>query len=937
MEMDGLKADKSQWVKPKTYKIKLFKAIGGIVLNLKAQNYLGVPAGILDTIEAFKFQDSAGQKGWKLIARALADAVLNLTIENIPLLDKKDIETADLDDQIETLLENEELFLHFDFFKNPGKLPFIESVKPVLGSFLELFDFTKTEVQNLLTRFPSYFVVALANEWKKNPEYYSALKDNIVTPFDEAANHQIEWAQYSNWLIRETYKPVFSEHFSLHQIYIPLRGYYKKRKETKGEKVVSEEKHTGKGEHSKIVIDLHKELHAWIEKKDNKDAIRIIQGGPGIGKSSFLKMFAAELAAKGKRVLFVPLHRFDFKSDVEEALVSFIKSEKFLSTNPFEEDEIIILFDGLDELSMQGRLLADTATQFLRDIEKKVTNFNHYKLQLQVIISGREVIVQQNEHDFKKDRQIITVLPYLIPDEAIENENFVDKEELLKIDQRNLWWQKYGQLRGAVYEKLPDELSTDQLNEITAQPLLNYLVALSYERKTIDFSSTTNLNEVYEDLMHAVYDRNYSSAKTLRVVRDLEYEKFSRVLQEIGVATWHGNGRTATIAEIKQHFANANLQPLLDNFVHEAEKGVVSLLAAFYFRQAGQDIAGAQTFEFTHKSFGEFLTAKRIVAKLFQLEKNFNLNQNSLDDGWPMKQCLTEWINIFGPKPLDKQLLDFISCELEIFNKEQPNKIKSLQDMVIKFINCLLINGMPIETYMPRPDFNGEYLLDINAESALLIILTAIARQTTINSDVQWPNESSFGQWIKILCAQNKAKFLVGQSCEYLTLDNVSLEFTDLHFFSFRHSSLLNALFVFSSLRSTSFSKAKLKEAIFTNANLTRSFFTLTDLQDANLVKARLNWARLSRTNLRGANLRGADLTHAELKGSNLTNADFREVNLSEADLRGTVINGANFKDAILVRTDLRGVDLSVADFEGVDLSKALIGDLPEPEPIEPE
>ncbi|MBI2416919.1 MAG: pentapeptide repeat-containing protein [Ignavibacteriales bacterium] len=942
MEIDGLKADKSQWVKPKANKIKLFKALGDIAINLKMQNFAFVPKEILDAFEAFKFEDTSGQKGWKLIARALADALLNLIIENTLLLDKKDIETADLDDQIEALLENEDLFLHFDFFKNPGKLPFIESAKPVLGSFLELFDFTKTEVQNLLTRFPSYFVVALANEWKKNPGYYSDLKNNIVTPFDDAAKHQIEWLQYSKWLIRETYKPVFSEHFGLHQIYIPLRAYYKKRKETKGEKVVSEERHTGKGEHSKIVVELHNELHAWIEKRDNQDAIRIIQGGPGIGKSSFLKMFAAELAEKGKRVLFVPLHRFDFKSDVEEALISFISYDKFLSGNPLNESELIILFDGLDELSMQGKLLADTASQFLREIEKKVANLNHTKLQLQVIISGREVIVQHNENEFKKEGQIITVLPYYIPDETIKNENFADKRALLKMDQRNLWWQKYGRLKGAKYEKLPDELSTEQLKEITAQPLLNYLVALSYERKKIDFTTTTNLNEVYEDLMQAVYDRSYSSAKTLQVVKCLNYDDFSRVLQEIGVATWHGNGRTATIAEIKQHFANANLQQLLDNFVQDAEKGVVSLLAAFYFRQAGQNNEGARTFEFTHKSFGEYLTAKRIVEKLLQIERNFCLNEKSYDEGWPLKQCLTEWINIFGPKPLDEQLLSFIACELELIKKDQPEKVKSAQDMVIKLINCVLVNGMPIETYIPRPDFNDEYTLDINAESALLIILNRLALETTIKSDIKWPNEYSFGEWFTKLCSQNKAENLVRDSCNFLMLNNSSLDFIDFHFSSFRFSELNGSSLNFTALFNASLSNADLREASlrgadFRVANLSRANLSGANLSGANLRGADLSGANLSGVDLSGADLRGADLSGAYLRGVDLSRADLRGANLRDADLSGAKLSRTYFEDAILINTDLRGVDLSVANFEGVELSKALIGDLPEPEPIEPE
>ena len=60
------------------------------------------------------------------------------------------------------------------------------------------------------------------------------------------------------------------------------------------------------------VIDLETELEKWLDKSDKHDAIRIISGGPGSGKSSLTKIWAAKLSAQGKiKVLFVPLHHFN--------------------------------------------------------------------------------------------------------------------------------------------------------------------------------------------------------------------------------------------------------------------------------------------------------------------------------------------------------------------------------------------------------------------------------------------------------------------------------------------------------------------------------------------------------------------------------------------------------------------------------------------------
>jgi hypothetical protein len=54
---------------------------------------------------------------------------------------------------------------------------------------------------------------------------------------------------------------------------------------------------------------------------------------------------------------------------------------------------------------------------------------------------------------------------------------------------------------------MPKELQSPELMEITAQPLLNYLVALSRERKTLDFAQNALRNRIYLDLLDGLYER----------------------------------------------------------------------------------------------------------------------------------------------------------------------------------------------------------------------------------------------------------------------------------------------------------------------------------------------------------------------------------------------------------------------------------------------
>ena len=136
-------------------------------------------------------------------------------------------------------------------------------------------------------------------------------------------------------------------------------------------------------------------------------------------------------------------------------------------------------------------------------------------------------------------------------------------------------------LTGKNFEGLPDELNRNDLTEITAQPLLNYLVALSFTRDKLDFSKDINLNSIYADLVAAVHERGYEKRRAYGPIRHMTLDQFSRVLEEIGLAAWHGDGRTTTVREIEEHCKASGVGGMLDAFQEGAKAGVTRLLAAF--------------------------------------------------------------------------------------------------------------------------------------------------------------------------------------------------------------------------------------------------------------------------------------------------------------------------------------------------------------------
>jgi hypothetical protein len=604
------------WQKPITVDGRpLGVALGKATVDVVTGRWDEAAKNISDGLNALGLGTRPEELAWTLVYKALVRAAFDLIKESAPQLTIPPKGIERVTNRIESQLAFQGFQLDAKFFERPGEIPLLEEFKKPLMLLLEDFGIKPKSAKALVDRLPSYFTFALVTEWRSRAKEYEALRTALDTPFTNAAERELSWHQYGAWLVRQVDEPVFDELFGLRQIYIPLRGYYTLKPTTTSDDV---DAHRAGVEGRRMVVDLFEEIEAWLNRADPQDAIRVLSGGPGSGKSSFAKMLAARLAEGGTRkVLFIPLHRFELTDDLIEAVGEYLKFDQFLAHNPLDpklgDPNIFVIFDGLDELSMQGKLAAEVAQKFVREVERKTALLNSgSSVRLQSLIVGRELTVQAQASDFRHEGQIIHSLPYWIDEEEQKTDRWMDRAGLLKLDQRDLWWRRYGELTAKPYTKMPLALARPELNEVTAQPLLNYLVALSYVRKKTNFAENFNLNAMYRDLLHAVYERGWAGGKHV-AVRDIDFQGFVRVLEEIALATWHGDGRTTTVAEIEAHCTASGLSQLLDIFQEGAKAGVTRLLTAFYFRQRGQQTGGDKTFEFTHKSFGEYLTALRLM------------------------------------------------------------------------------------------------------------------------------------------------------------------------------------------------------------------------------------------------------------------------------------------------------------------------------------
>lgn len=535
----------------------------------------------------------------------------------------------------------------------------------------------------------------------------------------------------------------------------------------------------------------------------------------------------------------------------------------------------MIIFDGLDELASQGKAAAETAREFIREVERTVEKRNTNGVKLRVLFSGRELIVQQNESEFRRSRQILNLLPYFVTEKGL-----VDPEKLMATDQRQQWWRQYGAATGCGYDGLPAALVREDLDEITSQPLLNYLVALSYTRGQVDFEKTVNLNEIYADLLAAVYARGYEKKRAYVAIRHMSFDEFALVLEEIGLAAWHGDGRTTTVREIEEHCRNSNIDRLLKAFKEGAEQGITRLLAAFFFRQYGRRVAtGDPTFVFTHKSFGEYLAARRVARAMAKMARERQASEELPGEGWNEKQALAYWAEVCGPSAMSHYLYEFLLNELAL--RGVPD-IARVQDVFTKLFSYVLRHGMPMEM-LQLPSFAAAMRHARNAEEALLAALNSCAQRTRQISRIEHPDDRTFKGWLaRIQAGRNGEGVLVMRCLSYLSLPNLDLVAADLMY----------------------------------------ADFTASDLSDTYLTRATCSFAVLDEAVMSRCVAHHADFAYSLFRRTKISDAEFRHAIMDVVDFGGAVIRRSSFRDAAFVDAAIKNIDADDESLISLGLKK---------------
>ena len=494
-------------------------------------------------------------------------------------------------------------------------------------------------------------------------------------------------------------------------------------------------------------------------------------------------------------------------------------------------------------------------------------------------------------------------------------------------------------MKGLDYQTLPRALKQKEYFEITRIPLLNCLIALRFvsNNQTIE----TNLSLLYQGLLEEVYKSKW---RTLRPEnRNFTLSDFFTVLEEIALTIWHKEEKIISLEEIQS--LNIEIDDL-------------DIITSFYFRKIDEN-----TFEFTHKTFSEYLTAKAIVRGVREIF--INRDSGSLQE----VAALNEWRKISGFAPIGHDIYKFILDEIQNYDKEDVENWQSV------FFDLLLL---VINQFVPMDESGiSNYPQMIqhvrNTEEGLLAIYSACFQYTAKRSSFDWKiserdNFSYF--WKRINYTENNQKQrLTDQILSGLELNSCNLEtlnFTEVKIHSLdligakiNNSNFKSATFINTNLRSAELEDCNLqgvtfadgstlRESKFNRTNFSKTVISKgTDLTNAKFVKANCTKSVLCKTTLINTNFSESFLNGADLREADLTKAILEKANLSEAKLQGAKLTNTNFRyanlqkadfsDATFENTDFTGADLRGAKFTDIDTDNMILTDVifKNPEPID--
>ena len=592
--------------------------------------------------------------------------------------------------------------------------------------------------------------------------------------------------------------------------------------------------------------------------------------------------------------------------------------------NPLESNHLrtrtkplLLIFDGLDELTASVEVGEAISAAFLRELNTSLRLWGDHPIW--TIVTGRDAIFGHAEGPtMALPGELFHLLPYYVSGlegHTPNRDHYHDPNSLLEVDNRKLFFSKFSSAKGRPTNDLPSSYDDADLLDVTSQPLLNYFFLTSEPGDFVD----GNIARIYSRLFDRLHarSRNISNrrADAGKPGAELSQNQFDRVFEAMAVAAWRTGGTRAAswmevLTEVKREdtYLRRGAPTLLDIFEsHMTERSAQKpfrLAAAFFMRNDK-----ASGVEFTHRSFGDYLYARRLVKAISTMAREL------MRDVAMGKEMLNRWAALTADQQISPEVSRFLQLEIRATIDEQERD--QWHCILNPTVEKLFRDGWqePNELTMRQAERRTSQM-----EEALFVAWKALWCPTreqpnwTLGEEAenlivrgllrQASAQGGYGNSVMRRClsqANLRDARLVGTDLCDADLDDVNLEGSFLDRVNFGQARLWDAKLCYAFIVESVFNEAWLPRADFTGATVLNSLF----------VNTRLINAKFNKSCLRGANFEGAQLGSADFRESVLENAIFRGANLEGANFKGAKLKGANLEGA-----NLKGANLQDASLE---------------------
>ncbi|NEQ76405.1 MAG: low-complexity protein [Okeania sp. SIO2C9] len=688
---------------------------------------------------------------------------------------------------------------------------------------------------------------------------------------------------------------VFDENFTFRQIYVPLE--------------VKPVNSDGKVEQTATPQNIEEWAKTILldEKKDKQ--VLFIQAGPGRGKSVFCRMFADWVRQELHPIYTPILIRLrdirNFAANIDETLANAVGRDFVTSDSGWLTDHntrFLFLLDGFDELLLERgasnelKVFLDQVAQF----QKQAAENNERSHR--VLITGRPLALYGIERLMPPNLERVSILPM---DDEIQKRWFEKWQTIVAQEETEKF-----------REFLRSQECPKQVKELAREPLLLYLLAAMHRDKQLQVEMFANADvggakvSVYEQALEWVLEKQrVEEGKNLNPeITKLGPEDLEILLAEAGLCVVQSGGKYAAIKMIEDRLLKQGykeLQDLIENArQNKREDGLKNALAAFYLKSAAK---AENSVEFFHKSFGEFLCAKRMVEGLEDLTEKTGKRRKT----YVVSDEEFEWrvYDLFGYSSLTVEVVEYLMALLVKNHVELVVLFERLHGFYLDWCEGEFIEER--EEVLPQKKTrqlwqwgieSGQRRVDIYTGLNVMILLFKLHRYGRSQEELR--EQLHFhpcGQYGSEDFEETKLLRIIGYS-QCFGINN----FVEIVGKFLRDADLSGA-----NLRDSNLRDANLSDADLSGANLRDADLSDADLSDADLSSANLSVANLIDAYLIGANLSGAYLIGADLRDANLRDANLRDANLRDANLRDANLIGANLRDATLRDATLSGANLS--------------------------